>query len=86
MAALTAEQYTSIVCTGTAVQCNSTSRIIKIAEYDSVMVNSNRTHINITKHGSAIRKSHDIVAIKHDTGIAENNGVVTNNREVMQLR
>ena len=38
MAALTSEQYTSIVCTGTAVQCNSTSRISKIEEYDSLMV------------------------------------------------
>ena len=42
--------------------------------------------MNVMKHGSAIRKSHDIVAIKHDTGIAENDGVVTNNREVEQLR
>ena len=47
----------------------------------------NRIHNNIIKHGSAIRKSHDIVAIKHDTGIVENDGVVvTNNREVEQLR
>ena len=38
MAALTAEQYTSVVCTGTAVQCNSTSKICKIEEYDSLMV------------------------------------------------
>ena len=30
MAALTAEQYTSIVCTGTAVQCNSNSKISKL--------------------------------------------------------
>ena len=48
--------------------------------------NSNRIHINIIKHGSAMRKSHDIVAIKHDTGIAENDGLVTNNKEVEQLR
>ena len=38
MAALAAEQYTSIVCTGTAVQCNSTSRNSKIEEYESLMV------------------------------------------------
>ena len=42
--------------------------------------------MNIIKHGSAIRKFHDTVATKHDTGIAENNGVVTNNTEVEQLR
>ena len=42
--------------------------------------------MNVIKHGSAIRKSHDIVAIKHDTGIAEYDGVVTNNTEVEQLR
>ena len=48
--------------------------------------NSNRIHINITKHGSAIREAHDIVSIKHDTGIAENAGVVTDSRGVEQLR
>ena len=48
--------------------------------------NSNRIHINIIKHGSAIRKSHDIVTIKRDTDIAKNDGVVTTNREVEQLR
>ena len=35
---MTAEQYISIVCTGTAVQCNSTSRSSKIEEYDSLVV------------------------------------------------
>ena len=35
MAALTAEQYTRVLCTGTAVQCNSNSKISKIEEYDS---------------------------------------------------
>ena len=38
MAALTAEQCTNIVCTGTAVQCNSNSKISKVEEYDSLLV------------------------------------------------
>ena len=48
--------------------------------------NSNRIHINIIKHGSARRKSQDIVTTKHDTRIAENDGVGPNNKEVDQLR
>ena len=42
--------------------------------------------MNIISHGIAIRKSHDIVAIKYDIGIAENDGAVANKKEVEQVR
>ena len=76
MASLTAEQYTSIACTGTAVQCKSKSKLAQLSNMIAEWYNSNRIYVNIIQHGSATGKSHDTVAIKLDTGIAENHRVV----------